>query len=87
MIKLHFHNFFLTVYLKNIQVYKATMKREGEMKKTKVVRWWTKKTSIEKSITILTFIMLAVVIQILVLSIGLNETIRLLLKAIRQECF
>lgn len=57
------------------------------MKKTKVVRWWTKKTSIEKSITILTFIMLAVVIQILVLSIGLNETIRLLLKAIRQECF
>lgn len=57
------------------------------MKKTKVVRWWTKKTSIEKSITILTFIVLAVVIQVLVLSIGLNETIRLLLKAIRQECF
>lgn len=33
--------------------------------KKKIARWWTKKTSVEKSVTILTFIVLIVIIQVL----------------------
>lgn len=50
----------------------------------KIARWWAEKTPTEKSITILTFIMLTTIIQVLVLTIRLNEVISLLLQAIRQ---
>ena len=50
----------------------------------KIVRWWAEKTPTEKSITILNFIVLITIIQVLVLTIRLNEVISLLLQAIRQ---
>ena len=56
---------------------------KGENKKRKIVRWWTKKTSIEKSITILAFIVLITTIQVLALSVRLNEVISLLLQTVQ----
>lgn len=50
----------------------------------KIARWWREKTSVEKSVTILTFIVLITIIQVLVLTIRLNEVISLLLQTIRQ---
>lgn len=50
----------------------------------KIARWWAEKSSVEKSVTILTFIVLITIIQVLVLTIRLNEVISLLLQAIRQ---
>ena len=50
----------------------------------KIARWWTEKSSVEKSVTILTFIVLITIIQVLVLTIRLNEVISLLLQRIRQ---
>ncbi len=58
--------------------------------KKKIARWWTKKTSVEKSVTILTFIVLIVIIQVLTLSARLSETISLLLqvaKAVQRVGF
>ena len=51
--------------------------------KRKIVRWWTKKTSIEKSITILAFIVLITTIQVLAFSVRLNEVISLLLQTVQ----
>ena len=56
---------------------------KGEKMKRKIVRWWTKKTSIEKSITILAFIVLITTIQVLALSVRLNEVISLLLQTVQ----
>lgn len=52
--------------------------------KKKIAQWWRRKTPTEKSITILTFIVLITIIQVLVLTIRLNEVISLLLQTIRQ---
>ena len=49
----------------------------------KIARWWTEKSSVEKSVTILTFIVLITIIQVLVLTIRLNEVISLLLQIVR----
>lgn len=53
--------------------------------KKKIARWWTKKTSVEKSVTILTFIVLIVIIQVLTLSARLSETISLLLQVAKAD--
>lgn len=50
----------------------------------KIARWWAEKSSAEKSVTILTFIVLITIIQVLVLTIRLNEVISMLLQAIRK---
>lgn len=58
--------------------------------KKKIARWWRRKTPAEKSITILTFIVLIVIIQVLTLSARLSETISLLLqvaKAVQRVGF
>ena len=71
------------------QTRKDTLEREGSMKK-KIAQWWTEKTSVEKSVTSLTFIVLIVIIQVLTLSVRLSETISLLLqvtKAVQQASF
>ncbi len=49
----------------------------------KITRWWTRKSSMEKSVIILTFIVLITVVQLLALSIRLNEVISLLLQIVR----
>ena len=70
------------------QTRKDTLEREGSMKK--IAQWWTEKTSVEKSVTILTFIVLIVIIQVLTLSARLSETISLLLqvaKAVQRVGF
>lgn len=49
----------------------------------KIARWWARKSSAEKSVTILTFVVLIAIIQLLALSIRLNEVISLLLQIVR----
>ena len=50
----------------------------------KIARWWAEKTSVEKSVTILTFIVLITIIRVLVLSARLNEVISLLPQVIQS---
>lgn len=49
----------------------------------KIIRWWAGKSSAEKSVIILTFIVLITVVQLLVLSVRLNEVISMLLQIVR----
>ena len=65
------------------QICNDNEEEKGENMKRKIARWWTKKTSIEKSITILTFIVLITTIQVLALNVRLNEVISLLLQTVQ----